>query len=729
MELPKCFFAMIFLVGSTTSVAQDNDAASESLMLEEIIVTATRRDSSLQQTSSSVGVLTERIIEDSGVLHIYDYWRMVPSLSVTDRGFAGNRFTIRGMSGSSGNENDEALTANYVDDTLLPSPQALFTHAPSFRLVDVERVEVLRGPQGTLFGAGSMGGTIRMITNKANVSSSTQSYEAMLSSTAHGGTNFGVTAVLNMPLTKERSALRLAAYHFDDDGFIDDVGSGENNANGNTTTGFRLGGTAYFKNAFSMSGKIIYQDEDADSFAYIDPNGKPSLGLDITGDYQTALLVDDYRSEETVLYNLNFDYASSIGNLTSATSYVNSETELVLDLSVEMRSIFGALSQAWWDGDSSQEALMQEFRLASDSGGKVDWLVGAYYADMKFERSSIVPAPDIDTICGDCTGGTGVLLQGVTDDDRKETGLFADVSFRLTDRLTANVGARWYDMSRRATETSTGFFADPTAPVSTREFDDDGINGKGSLSLRLNDDVMFYWLVSEGFRAGGVNELGAAAACNVSQTFGPDSVVNYEMGTKTQFLAKRLTVNGSIYRAKWSDAQLLVVPGTCFFSVAFNSGGVTVDGLEIETSYLPNEHWELTANAGYTDPTLDNDVPDLGAPAGRRLAFVPDITVSLSSTYRFDAFADSNGFARADFQHVGSSYNEIGDLAFGARSEQPSYNLVNFRIGLETDRWRVTLFADNVFDEQAVIRCCRDNGEFTTNRSLTIGIRARFNSW
>lgn len=728
MHLKNSFLATVILACSLSVSAQDNIEGNETPVLEEIIVTATRRDTALQKTSLSVGVLTERTIEDSGALYIHDYWRMIPSLSVTDRGFAGNRFTIRGMTGSSGNENDESLTANYLDDTLLISPQGLFGHAPSFRLVDIARVEVLRGPQGTLFGAGSMGGAIRLITNQADVTKLTQSYEAILSGTQHGGTNYGITAVLNMPIG-QRSALRLAAYRFDDDGFIDDIGSGENNANSNTATGFRLSGTVNFTDDFSLTAKIAYEDVNADSFAYVDSVGKPSVGLIITGDYQNALMVDDFRDEKTVLYNLNFNYSTSIGEITAVTSYLETDTDMVIDLSDEMNSIFGAFSPAWTQGPDTQKGLMQELRIASSSDDRLGWIMGAFYADMESYGQGSIPAPGINNICGGCIGlpdGEEVLLQGSGNDDRNETGLFADISFWLTDRLEANIGARWYDLRRRVTGTSTGFFADPAEPMSIRAFDNDGVNGKGAMSFHLNSDVMFYLLASQGFRAGGANELGAAAECNVPQTFDSDSVVNYEVGAKTSFLENRLMVNSSVYRAKWSDAQLLVVSATCFFSVAMNSGGVTVDGLEIETTFVPDENWELTANAGYTSPTLDNDAPDFGAPAGRRLAFVPDITANFSSTYRFDAFADSNGFVRADFQYVGTSFNETGDQGFVPRSEQPSYNLVNFRIGLESDRWRITLFADNVFDEQAVIRCCRDNGEFTTNRPRTIGIRFRF---
>lgn len=712
---------------SVPALAQDGIEPGGQRALEEIIVTATRRDTPLQGTPLSIGVLTAQQIEDSGALHIYDYWRLIPSLAVTDWGFAGNRFIIRGLSGSSGPETDESLTANYLDDTLLISPQGLFTHAPSFRLVDIERIEVLRGPQGTLFGAGAMGGAIRLITNQPDATRATQSYEALVSDTAHGDLNYGLTAVWNLPVVEDRSALRLAAYQFDDDGFIDDVGQDQDNANGATTVGLRLSGTAHLSDQFDVSARIAWEKMRLDGFNFVDPNGKPPVGLIITDDYQSALMTDEWREEETILYNVNVSHSSTLGDFVSVTSYFDSETNAQLDISESINVFFGVFFPAWAVDGFRQKAFMQELRFASELGGRFDWLAGAFYSDMTFDRATVLPAPGFNAICGDCTGlpdGEETALVSDVDDDRQELGLFVDLSYWFTDRLQGSIGARWYDLRRTAHEVATGLFADPNLPVATREFANDGVNGKAVLSYEVTEDAMLYGLISQGFRLGGANEQGAAFLCDTEQTFDSDSIVNFEIGAKTQFLGNRLKFNTALYRAKWDDAQLLVQP-RCGFSVGINSGGVTVDGIELETAYIPDDHWELVLTAGFTDPTLDNDVPEIGAPAGRRLSNVPDVTASFSSTYRFPAFGGRQGFARADIQHVGSIYTEIGNVG-RPRIELDPYTLVNLRTGIESGRWRITLFADNVFDEQATILCCRANGEFTVNRPRTIGIRARY---
>ena len=722
------FSAVLFSTGASVGAQHGIDGSGQQV-LEEIVVTATRRDTALQETPLSIGVLTAQDIEDSGALHVFDYWRMIPSLAVTDWGFAGNRFIIRGLSGSSGPETDESLTANYLDDTLLISPQGLFTHAPSFRLADIDRVEVLRGPQGTLFGAGSMGGAIRLITNQPDATRSTQSYEALISETAHGDLNYGLTAVWNLPLVEDRSALRLAAYRFDEDGYIDDIGQGHDNANGVTTTGLRFSSMAIVSNNLDVSAKIVYERMKLDGFNFVDPNGKPPVGLVITDDYQAALLTDEWREEETLLFNVNLDYGSAVGDLFSVTSYYDSETDAQLDISESINVFFGVFFPAWGNDGFRQKAFMQEFRFASDTGGRWDWLAGAFYSDMEFDRGTVLPAPGFNALCGGCTGlpdGEETVLVSDVDDDRRELGLYVDLSYRFTERLQGSIGARWYDLRRRAHEVATGLFADPNLPVATREFENDGINGKATLSYKLTDDALLYALVSEGFRLGGANEQAAAFLCDTEQTFDSDSIVNFEVGAKMQFFGDRMVFNTALYHAKWDDAQLLVQP-RCGFSVGINSGGVTAEGVEIETAYVPNDRWELSLNAGYMNPTLDNDVPDIGAPAGRRLSNVPDVTASFASTYRFPAFGGRHGFARADVQHVGSIYTEIGNVG-RPRIELDPYTLVNLRTGIEGERWRITLFADNVFDEQATVLCCRDNGEFTINRPRTIGIRARYSA-
>ena len=729
------FSAAVFTERARAQSSDDASAfESEQIMIEEIIVTATRRITDLQETAISVGVLTDNVIEDSGVLGLDDYWRNIPALAVTDRGFSGSRVTIRGISGSSGNEAGESTTAHYLEDSLLVVPQALFTKPPDFRLVDIERIEVLRGPQGTLFGSGSMGGAIRIITKPPDAREFGGSTEAILSTTSHGGMNYGITAVLNMPLTVDRSALRLVAYRFDEDGFIDDVGVGGNNVNGTSATGIRLAGAFDISDKLSIIGRVIYQDSRAESYTYVDPNGKPPLGFNITGDYQTALSTDDFRYEENTLTNLTLNYSAGPGDLTLVSSYLKSDTDMALDWAGEVNFFFGQFLASSIEFPHTQDAFMQEIRFSSKENGLINWIVGAFFADMDLETRLFSPIPGINAICGNCSGdpdGEEVLADFLVDDSRTETGIFADVTFKFSEKWQATIGARWYDLDRVFTQVGTGFFANPANPnkpvVIDQSFQDDGVTGRASLTYYMSDDTMIYGLISQGFRPGGVNDLGSSTVCNLPERFDADTLWNYEAGSKMGLLDGRMTLNAALYRINWEDAQLMLAPA-CGFTVALQSDGVTIDGVEIETSIAINNRWKLGAGVGLTNATLDRDIPSISAPAGQPLAFVPEVTANFNTTYQFHFMDRYEGFARLDAQYVGSTNNDISELGLAPFTKQPSYTLVNFRLGTQFDNWRVTLFADNVFNKQAVQRCCRVDGEFTVNRPRTVGIRVRFST-
>ena len=744
IETPSSLLCSVLVLSASTaplSLAQSKlDSESPSgtdSTIEEIIVSATRREKSLQDVPVSVGVLTDEKLAAAGATHIYEYWRMIPSLSVVDRGLAGNRFVIRGLTGSPGNENDESMTAMYLDDTFLASPQALFAHAPSFQAVDLERIEVLRGPQGTLFGANAMGGAIRMITNKPDPSEALQIYELTLSQTAHGGTNYGVSGVINFPLSQENSAIRLAAYRFDNDGFIDDIGSGEKNANANSISGVRISISKEINENLTIGAKFAYEDIQLESFPYVDPNGKPSVGLPITGDYQVALMADDYRDEQNTVVSVDLQYSSGIGDVTAVTSFFESETTLVFDFSSILNSnpFFGSYLPSMADGSDVQNLFSQEIRIVVPESQRLSWQAGIYYAEMDFDLGASIIAPGVNAICGGCTGlpdGEEYLIVNDIDDARTEFGVFADLSYSLTEKLEATVGARWYDLDRQSTEISTGAFSNFLDPLSTtqssRAFSDSGLVGKGALSYRPNDYVTLYALAAQGFRPGGANELFAATTCSVPETFDSDDLWNYEVGVKARLYENSVSLNVAAYAIDWSDAQLmLALPPPCLGNVAVNSGGVSIEGLEFETAMIVNEHWELSVGVGLTNATLDKDLPEISAPAGRRLAYVPDFTANGSATYRFSAFGDERFHLRADYQYVGRQYNEINDFGLVPRQELPAYSLLNLRLGADFDAWRLSLFADNVFDERAEIHCCEANGEFVINRPRTVGVRFRYN--
>ena len=711
-------------------------------VIEEIIVTAMRRETPLQETALSVGVLTGEALDAAGLRDFDDYWRQVPSMSVTDFGLFGTLAVIRGLSQNFGAERDEALSALYLDETPLTNPSGAFTAPPDFYLVDMERVEVLRGPQGTLFGASSMGGAIRNVTNKPDIMKSDYSVETRLSSTRHGGLNSEVNAVFNQVLEPDRSALRVAAYYQDDEGFVDDIGLDRKDVNWERTQGIRLSASTLIGDRLSLVGKVQYQDFEAGSYNEVDPNGKPEIGLETTGDYQLALLVPESRSDEVILYNLEAKYTTPTANWLSITSYFEHETTYVIDIADEMNFYFGQYLPAPIDGANTQEVFTQEFRVISNSGGPMGWLAGIFYMNQEVPYVEIIPTPGFNNtpFCTignpppppgapypTCTGlpdGEELYWDIGGKEDREDLGVYGDVELDLGDRWHAVIGARWYDISSSFTSYGDGFGVGgfDLPPDSGDLADEDGTTWMGSLAYRPVESTMVYGRVAQGFRAGGGNRDDCSAAPEI---YDSDTLWSYEIGARSTLLDDRLIVNATAYYIDWTDAQVSFWDDDCLGYYTTNSGEASSRGLELEMSAAISDNWSLLFSTGYTDAKLEKglDDPAIDAPAGTELPYVPEITASLTSSHLFPIFGNREGFALIEAQHTGRSYS---NLDLGVRIELPSYTLVNLRAGVDTGDWSAEIFAENIVDEQASYSCCRINGEYVTNRPRTIGVRVTY---
>jgi outer membrane receptor protein involved in Fe transport len=730
--------------GQTLAEPSGQTSAGEaSDIIEEIIVTATRRESALQDTALSVAVLAENDLEDAHLRDFEDYWRMIPSMAVTDSGPFGTRVTLRGLSGNASARSDEALTAVYLDDTPLTPPEGFFTSPPDIYLVDIDRVEVLRGPQGTLFGASSMGGAVRTISKLPELSRVTHAYSGGMSSTHSGGLNYEIDATWNLPIIDERSAIRLAAYYRELDGYVDDIGLGQSNVNSRETAGFRLSARSRIGDNGSVTARVQYQNVDMGSFNEVDPNGKPEIGLPTTDNYQLALLVDESRKDTFLLYSLELELASALAEWTSITSYIENDADYIVDISDEMNTYFGGYLPASIAGFYDQQAFTQEFRVASSDDGPLDWLLGLFYLDQEVPRFDIAPAPGFNDIpfcvtfdppppanapaptCSGLPDGEEVLMFEPITATRKDYGVFGELGYRFHDHWEAAVGARWYQIEKTLFGTSSGFFVDGFDVPTDVASDEDGVNAKGSLKFHASDELMIYALASQGFRPGGANDPSLQGICtDAPPQYDSDSLWNYELGAKTRWVDNRVSLNATLYHMDWSDAQIVVASPVCAQTYVDNVGQATSEGIELELAALLGNGWDIAIGAGFTDAKLDEALPNanIDAPAGTELPNVPGMTASLAATRNFRVF-DLPGHVRVDAHYTGSSYSDI-DRAI--RVKKPAYTLVDLALGIETDRWRTEIFVDNLLDEQAMLFCCRLNSEFVTNRPRTIGIRATY---
>ena len=515
----------------------------------------------------------------------------------------------------------------------------------------------------------------------------------------------------------------------DDSGFIDDISLGIGNKNRNRNAGLRLGATWQGSDAFSVKGKLQYQETKAGGFPWEDPVGKPTIGLGTSNDYQSALLVDDFRDEETLLASVNLDYELGIGTITSATSWFETDTDLRIDWANEGFFQFQVYLPFNIPLTQTQRTFAQEIRFAAAETAKLNWLIGAFYLDDTRDERSRINAPGLNDICGGCSNepdGDEFLFGSHGTATRTESGLFGDVMLPLSEAIEVTLGLRWYDIEIGSDFLEFGGLAGDPPPVrSANRFEFDGVTGKASIGYQATDAVMLYGLVSSGFREGGTNGALLAQVCGVAGIYEPDELRNFEIGAKSRWLDRRLTLNAALYHIDWSDAQLKVVTAGCPGNAIVNSEGITSNGAEIEFSYGNGANWELSGGVGLTDSTLDNDVPLLNAPAGRRVPYTPDVTASLSTTVYPGTLWNLDTSVRIDVQYVGDSYSEITEFA-GVLPivKQPSYTLVNLRAGFARGPWEWSVFGDNLFDEKATIACCGVVGEIIINRPRTVGIRA-----
>jgi len=711
---------VLVLVGAIPSPEIDAQDVSRDIenpaVLEEIVVTATKRESRLLNTALSVGVLTGEELAALGAANLHDYWRLIPSLVVTDQAFGGDRITIRGL-GEEPNGIAESMSAVYFDETPVNQADGLFTMSPGFELVDIDRVEVLRGPQGTLFGASAMGGAVRIISNAPDTQGSYGFVEGGVSSTSHGGINYETNAVWNLPLG-DNSAARVVGYYRDNDGWIDDIGLNRNNVNSADVGGGRLSLLWGVSESLDITTRLQYQRRDTDGFNFVDPVGKPELGIPVTGDYQFVGLEPQFRNEEVTLFSVTSEYDGNWADWISITSWTNYDASLQIDLAEEARYLFlGAYAPIVSTVEYEQEAFAQELRLVSEPGRHIEWLGGVFYLDQDVPRLDQFVWEDNPVFPDD------VFSTTVTKDRRRDWGVFGEISWPFTERLKGTLGIRWYDVEKDSRSVLNGPATGFQDVAITLNYDEDGLTPKASLAWDLRDTTMLYALVSRGYRAGGGNTPLAVNDCGAPAAFESDDLWNYEMGLKSLSSDGRMSLNLSVYTIDWSDAQTEVDIPDCPNIFVVNAGETSSDGIELEWAFLITRNWELRVAAGYNDSEVISPVPGSGIPAGAKIPLVPDITAAVSTTHNFPMFGQPGGFLRADWQYTGESYTSLFPVF---NTKQEAYSLFSLRLGFETGPWATILFADNIFDEEASLLCCRFDGAFVTNRPRTIGVRARY---
>ena len=749
------------------SPSRPADDRSGTVALEEIVVTAEKRNGSVQDTPISLTALSGADLQAEGVADISNAAREIPGVAQTSNGPGQTEYTIRGLSSPGA---AVATVGFYLDDVPMTAPSGSQNGHVVIDpdLYDLNRVEVLRGPQGTLYGAGSMGGTIKVITNQPDLHAFGASAQVEGSGTQGGGFNRGANVMLNIPLIDDRLAVRIVGTDEHVSGWIDRVvlanfplptnpqpqcGSFAGCTRGNlaqttVTKNYRDVNDQDLKGArtsvryqatdqLTITATAFYQTISQDGLSYFDnPPGAEAhfQPFDVPEPF-----ADTFR-----MYNLVGDLALSPFTITSATSYWTRSQSQTQDVAETIQTTFGLPAYDTADGGAGPESitevdytrqLSEEIRLTSNGDGALQWLVGGFYSDYTYRQDQYSINDGLTPLFGSPN-----LFTLNSKDHLQQTAEFGEVSYKITGGLKATVGARHYSYSQDGFVTQSGIAVGSDTPSTAyTSAKNSGINPKFTLSYEMDSNLLLYGTAAKGFRPGSGNtpvpttgsdsclaDLQALGKTNAPNQYDPDSVWSYELGEKATLLDRRLTLDADVYYERWSKVQQQVQLA-CGFGYIDNVGSAGVRGGEVELKFKLSPSWTFSQAGGYTHATLSSAAVGTGLTVGARLLNVPDYSLSTSIIYTHP-IGGYDFIARASNVIVGSQPVQSYFL-----ETLPGYDIANARIGLAAVHWSVYLFVNNLTDRQAELSAAHNYAlnipsldRIATNQPRTTGVSLEY---
>lgn len=715
-------------LGGPDSFRSQLSAEVEPTQVGEVIVTALRRSQRLQDVPASIVALSAENIRGSGGQDLRDYLSAVPGVNFAEGSLGQMRVTIRGVSDGIGG--NDPLAGIYIDET--PITESFFaTLDPD--IYDVDRVEVLRGPQGTLYGSSSMGGTVRIITKKPRLDVFEGSVEGSVADIAHGGVAQRIDGVVNVPLIEGRLALRASGGYRQDDGWIDDVARGESDVN--TIEKSNLRGQLLFTPSAdtSITLGVLHQTEDLGYPAEDDVN---------LPDYQVGRFYSPYGESESNLVSLTVQQDFEGLALISATNYLTKDVLSAIDVTPSMARAangllgvtLGADETIGMHNNNEFSLFTQEIRLASTGDNRFDYVLGGYYSDGTTDAVQVVDFANAPTAAAKTTG-PGFFTYDQQYRVRQIAG-FGELTYNVSEQWSFTAGVRIFNVERRDVTVSGGVLNGGATSTQTGEASSTNVQQKYLVQYTPTRDNLIYLQAAQGYRNGGPTGHVPLAACgadlaalgydSVPASFGPDKLWNYEIGSKNTFLDRRLTLNGAVYYVDWSDIQNSVSL-TCGFGFAANSGRAVSKGVEVEGAFELIDGLTLAGGVSYNDAELKEASPGVKANPGDPLPLSAPWSWNFNAQYQREIGGGLDAFIRGEINHVGERWNAY--RAIGASAvEMGSYDLVNLRVGVRNERWSVALFGSNLLDERGVtMRTAGSRPAELVARPRTIGLTARVN--
>ena len=700
------------------------DAQTAMHGLEEIVVTATRRSESIQTIPMSVTAITEEALERRAATQFFDYASAIPNLSFgysgggQSAGLASSRqVAIRGIAG-------DGTTAFYIDDTPVPvsiDPQA----------VDVAQIEVLRGPQGTLYGALSMGGTFRVLTEQPDTQHMAILAHGSVSTTDHAAKpNYQADASLNLPLIDDRLAARFSGYHEELAGYFkryaENTGGTINNVGQTTTDGGQVAMLWKITDDLSATPRVIYQRTELNGlpFSTVNYNASSQTPINIR---PTSLVqvqsfdIPESSRDEWTLTSLDFKYHRPFGTFVFSSSYFNRRTTDVEDQTAAIAEVFGVAPLPTSITDLNHPRIQtEELRFASSFSGPFQLVGGLYYQHTNTSGVGFPPnyVPGLDAATGGSFGTDLVYYYNNGRSVEIETAPYAEATYDITEHWRATAGIRSTRVeSILGPITADGIANGGPTTVAQTTSTQTTVTPKYSLQYRFTPDNQVYATVAKGFRPGtpsggvipeslcGADLAALGLKSGVIGPVQPDTVWSYELGAKSAWLDKRLTVNADVFRINWDKIQQTVLLA-CGFPFLANAGAARSQGAEIDINARVIDDLTLEFSAGYDDAKFTETVPGVLFQSGDRIPQVPRISAQLAADYEFPISNDIAGFAHADYRYVGNSWSTNNALTNPDTGRvvpliRPSYRIADLRGGIKYGKTEYALYIKNLTNEFA----------------------------